>query len=839
MAVYQKKYSLNKLMSRTSLFMITCTMGVSSFQALGKDYFNLNALSHVDDFNIADLANLEQFSLSGNQLPGEYNVNIILNDSEIGVSSIDFVLNDEHQLVPVLTKQMLDDWGVNSEAVPTLRNLPDDAKLIGIANYIEFATTQFLFAKQVLKISIPQIALKTDIRGSIDPALFDQGISAITLNYDFNGARSWHDNRGPQDNKFLSLRSGVNLGAWRVRNYSTYQRSEKVTKWNSIQTYASRDIQSIKSQLVLGEATTAGDIFSGFQFTGIKLTSDESMLPYSLRGFAPVVRGFAQTNAKVTVRQNGSIIYQTYVAPGPFELTDLYPTSFSGNLDVSVEEENGSEQSFVVPFSSLAIMQREGGIRYSATIGQYRPVDTGKKPNFLEGSLIYGLPWDTTLYGGSILSRDYQSYALGIGFNLGNLGAISFDSKHAFTTFDFVENKQRGQAYRLQYSKTVQNTNSTIALEAYKYSSRGFYDFAEANEKTYTNFNTDLNRRSRYQINFSQSLAQYGSFYISAYQQDYWRTKEKKRNLSAGYNLVINNISYGLSYGYIDSKLNNSHSHQVSFRLNIPLGAWLSTNNYLTSSISYAGHGKASVQGGISGNALNNNLMYSVQQSYEKQNHYTGGNATIGYQGSSGFANLGYAYTKNSERLDYGVQGGIVIHPYGVTLSQSLNDTIALVIAPGASNVALQNTQGVETNAFGHAVKPYITPYTENKIILNIDHLGDDVDIINNNRTVIPTKGAVTLAKFDTHIGYRVLFTLNLHGKPLPFGTIVTLTDSQSQSSGIVGDNGEVYLSGMPEQGNITAQWGKDTAQMCKADYQLPSDILHQSIKLMTIECTQ
>ncbi|WP_392564012.1 fimbria/pilus outer membrane usher protein [Orbus wheelerorum] len=836
--VFKGKYRLNKLASYIALLMTVSVIEFNSSRVYAKDYFNPNALSDIDGVDLADLQSLDPFSTSGAQLPGEYNVNVIVNDRTIGVIKLDFVRNDEGQLEPVLTKQMLTEWGVKTNVIPSLKELNAGAKLEGINHYIEFASSQFIFSQQILKISIPQIALNADIRGNIDPALFDQGMPAFILNYDLTGARSWYKNSDYQDNQFLSLRSGINLGAWRLRNYATYEHSDNSSKWSSINTYLERDIQPLNSQLSLGEVTTDGDIFNGFQFKGVKVSSDEGMLPYSLRGFAPVVRGFAQGNAKVTVRQNGAVIYQTYVSAGPFVFNDLYPTSYSGNLDVTVEEENGSSQSFVVPFASLAIMQREGSIKYSATVGKYRSEsDNGKTPHFMEGTIIYGLPWNTTIYGGALLSSDYQSYALGVGFNLGSLGAISFDGKYASTQFDFERDKQTGQAYRLQYSKTLQETHSTISLDAYRYSSKGFYDFSEANENTDITSRNSSNKRSRYQLNLSQSLASYGSFYVNAYQQDYWHSSGKDRNITAGYNVVSNGISYGLSYGYTDSTRNNNTSHQVTFRVNIPLGEWLSTRNYLTSSVSYAGQGKTTAQTGISGNALDNNLTYSVQQSYVQQNHYVGGNASVGYQGSNGNVNMGYAYTQNSQRFNYGWQGAVVAHPYGVTLSQTVGDTIALVAAPGASDVSLQNTQGVKTNYWGYAVKPYLTPYAENKIALNASELAENVDIINNSVTVIPTKGAVVLAKMNTRIGYRILMTLSLNGKALPFGSSVTLSDGESNS--IVGDNGEVYLSGMPESGSLIAKWGNKAEQMCHVNYQLPDDAGEDSIKFITAQCTQ
>ncbi len=90
------------------------------------------------------------------------------------------------------------------------------------------------------------------------------------------------------------------------------------------------------------------------------------------RSFAPVIRGTANSNARVTVSQNGNVIYQTTVAPGPFEISDLNSSSLSGDLYVTVREADGTTHSFVQGFSSVAVMQREGQLRYGLTAGRYR-----------------------------------------------------------------------------------------------------------------------------------------------------------------------------------------------------------------------------------------------------------------------------------------------------------------------------------------------------------------------------------------------------------------------------------------------------------------------------------
>lgn len=110
------------------------------------------------------------------------------------------------------------------------------------------------------------------------------------------------------------------------------------------------------------------------------------MLPDSLKGFAPTVRGIAKSNAVVTIKQNGYVIYQTYVSPGAFAINDLYPTSSSGDLQVTVKESDGSENTFTVPYSAVPLLQREGRLKYALTAGKYRSTnDDQDEVNFARG----------------------------------------------------------------------------------------------------------------------------------------------------------------------------------------------------------------------------------------------------------------------------------------------------------------------------------------------------------------------------------------------------------------------------------------------------------------------
>ncbi|MCV5626677.1 fimbria/pilus outer membrane usher protein, partial [Escherichia coli] len=75
------------------------------------------------------------------------------------------------------------------------------------------------------------------------------------------------------------------------------------------------------------------------------------MLPDSMQNFTPLVQSVAQSNALITVSQNGYIIYQKEVPPGPFTIADLQLSGSGSDLDVSIKEADGSVRSFLVPYS--------------------------------------------------------------------------------------------------------------------------------------------------------------------------------------------------------------------------------------------------------------------------------------------------------------------------------------------------------------------------------------------------------------------------------------------------------------------------------------------------------
>lgn len=296
--------------------------------------------------------------------------------------------DNSRELVPCLTREQLAAMGLNTAAVSGMNVLAADA-CVPLTEMIPDATTRLDVGQQRLHLTIPQAFMGNQARGYIPPERWDHGITAGILNYNFTGNNVQNDVGGSSNYAYLNLQSGLNLGAWRLRDNTTWSyssggsSSSNENKWQHVNTWLERDITPLRSRLTLGDSYTNGDVFDGINFRGAQLASDDNMLPDSQKGFAPVIHGIARGTAQVSIKQNGYEIYHSTVPPGPFSISDLYAAGNGGDLQVTIKEADGSSQNFTVPYSSVPVLQREGHTRYAVTAGEYRSGnDQQEEPTF-------------------------------------------------------------------------------------------------------------------------------------------------------------------------------------------------------------------------------------------------------------------------------------------------------------------------------------------------------------------------------------------------------------------------------------------------------------------------
>lgn len=806
------------------------------------DYFDPELLSLGTGTSDVDLS---AFSQAGGMAEGTYPVTVYVNQREAVSRDVQFSKNTQGNVMPQLTPEMLGALGVNVGQLPAFKGLPEDQPVADLSALIPQSTVKFDLSHLRLDLSIPQVAMQAGQDSQSDPAQWDDGIPAMLFNYNLSAGRneqSINSDTRTSNNLFANVQTGANLGAWRLRSTLTHSHSDADSSSNSSDstrfsnTYLSRDIRDWRSRVTMGETSTGSDVLDGVPFRGVQLSSSEQMMPSRLRGFAPQVSGVASSNARVTVRQNGYVVYETYVAPGPFEIKDLYQAGTSGDLDVAVTEADGSVHSFVVPYSSLPVMLRPGAIKYEATAGRYNGGNTqgSRESDFVMTTLIYGLPKNLTLYGGLLASQNYSALSMGTGVSMGDLGAVSADGTFSSTRLEH-EDRQAGSSWRVRYSKSLLTTGTSFDLTALRYSTRNYYSFAEYNSIGYS-AREDVSpwvmsrRRSSFQTQVSQQLGNLGSVSLRASRDDYWGSTKTLTSLSAGYNGSYHSVSYGLYYTVDRMKGHGDwpENRQVSFNVNVPFSIFTAApalqNAYATSQITHDNHGRTQNQAGLSGSTSDGKVSYSAMQGWGNQDQVSNSTLNLGYQGSKGNVAAGYGYSNDMRSMNLNMSGGAIVHSEGVTLSRSLGSSVALVSAPGAQDVSLSNGSG-KTDSRGFAVVPYLSDYSRNSIGLDPSTLPDNVDLPQNQQTVYPTNGAVVKANFATRIGYQVLMTLTRAGGAgvVPFGATASLAEKAGgeEITGIVGDNGQVYLTGLPQKGQLSVSWGKGSDKQCRVSYNL------------------
>ncbi|MFM0250159.1 fimbria/pilus outer membrane usher protein [Paraburkholderia sediminicola] len=800
----------------------------------------------------AQTVDVSRFSRGNSVQPGVYAVDLWVNNLRVARQDVRFVVTADGQSARAcFSHKMLEALGVDFAKVSAATGAklpvhapadatgtaPKDAhsaegasdianadECVDLAATVPEATVDFDFSEQKLTLSVPQKYMRNAARGYVPPDMWQQGVNAGFLSYN---ASTYHTaGSGMQSTQsYLGLNAGVNVGSWHFRHQSSITSATgQATQFANIATYVQHDLTALKSQVTLGDGNTTGDVFDSVSFRGAQIATDDRMLPESLRGYAPVVRGTAETNARVTVKQNNQVIYETSVSPGPFEINDLYATGYGGNLDVTVTEADGRTKTFTVPYASVAQSLRPGTTRFSVTAGQLRDDSLETKPNFAQFTLQRGLTNMVTAYGGGVVANGYMAADVGAALNT-KYGAFSADVTGAQTQVP-GQSAMRGTSLRIGYSKFIDPTNTNISVAAYRYSTAGFMNLSDAASVRDLamrggDTNSVYRQRNRFQVSINQNFKDHGTVFLSASSQQYWNHDGSDTFYQAGYTNSYKYGTYSITAGRTRNS-NGSMSNQYMVSTTIPLGhsqhaPMMSTN------LSSSG-GSTNLQANVSGS-----LGDANQYSYNAYGSYGAGSGTTSSNtGVSGAWRAQYAQMTasasagaGSSQVSAGISGSIVAHPGGVTLSQTVGDTFGIVEAPGAEGAGVSSASGVKINSRGYAVVPYLTPYGMNTVDIDPKGSSTDVEFESTSEQAVPRLGSVVMLKYKTVTGRAALVRAPMLGdKALPFG--VDVVDESGRTVGVVAQDSRIFARGLEDKGSLLVKWGAAAAEQCKIDYVLP-----------------
>lgn len=772
---------------------------------------------------------LSRFAYENPILAGSYSSDTYVNGRWQG--SHDYVFRnvaDKTNAETCFSMTFLEQIGIDTSLLhPSALNgqLPTPDTCLTMTQWLPSATAQFDSSTFRMDINVPQAFMHRNARGYVNPKVWDHGITAGKVTYNFNAYQSEMTSAGSktrQQAAYLSLNTGFNAGDWQFRHDSSLSwQNHKGAHWQKTATYARYPVQRLRGQLTLGDSYTSGELFDSVGFRGLQLATDDRMLPDSLNGYAPIIRGAADTNALVEVYQNGQLIYQTNVSQGPFIIEDLYPTGYGGDLQVIINEANGQKRSFRVPYASISQMLRPGIGRYNITVGQVRNLSNiDYHPNIIQATFQRGLTNTLTGYTGAVVSEEYSAILGGAGIST-PIGAFSLDIIESNARFLHNEN-MTGQSYKLGYNKYVPSTNTSFTFAAYRYSTSGYMSLnnsflAHDYDRRRQSIDDIARQRNELQISLSQGLAEgWGSLYLSSSISDYWNQSNRTKEYQVGYNNSIGNISYSLSALRTRDSLSEANTHYY-VTASMPIGNGGSSTS-INTTLSYNEDQYESSQVGLNGTAgRDGEYSYAVTASDYRSGGQTG---AINGQYNSRYSNLNASYSqgRNYHQASVGASGTIVAHSQGLTLTPQRGDTVALIEAPGATGAIVGNTSGVRINNSGYAVLPYVTPYRLNTITLDPRDMSNDVELQTTTRQVAPYAGAIVKINYPTLTGTPMLIKVHrVNGEKLPFGTAVV--DGQNQNIGIVGQGSRVFLRSSKTHDRLSARWGDGNNETCTFEF--------------------
>ncbi|AXF24654.1 usher CupC3 [Burkholderia pyrrocinia] len=810
-------------------------IGASCLAMLG---LVLPAQGHAMEFNESFLrkgegpVELRYFEKGSSVLPGSYDVYVYLNRTLLKRHHIVFRADADGAVKPVVTLGLLRAVGVDVarlEKDGRIASGADDATVVDLASVADGAAVDFESNTLSLNISFPQKYVARTSRGYVDPSLWDDGIPALYSDYQVNYSRN--DGHGySSEYYFVGLRSGFNAGGWRFRNESTLTGTTGAgSRFSSNRSFVERDIRRLRSKVAAGELYTSGEIFDSVRFVGAQIGTDLGMLPDSEVGFAPTVRGIAESNAVVEVRQNGYVIYSTPVPPGAFEITDIYPSGSNGDLEIKITEADGRVRRFTQPYSYLPVMVRRGSLRYAFAAGQYR-VPGQSSPKFSQGTLVYGLSDNFTGYGGILAAQNYMAANVGVGVNT-PFGGVSLDVTNSRSRTS--AGTRQGQSVRFLYSKTLYPTNTTFTMVGYRYSTDGYRTLSQHVEDTDRSYGPRIMRqKSRLDVNINQPLAS-GSMFLGVGDTTYWNGEGRSRRLQVGYSNSYKNVSYNIAASRIqESGPFGRPETQFNVSVSIPLGKVSNTHRVYANAVSSTG-GDFNMQTGVSG-FLNesNTLSYGVQAGYSRNGGGSGG-VSAGWDTPNAKLTGNFNQDRSGRHLDVGAAGSVVVHGGGITTGQPLGETFAVVEVPKVRDVTFGGSQTVRTDRRGYAVLPYLQPYRQNWLSIDPSSIGTETEITDNARMVVPTRGAIVKTRFEAESGRRVQFELSLdEGGKIPFGA--QAYDAQGKTLGMVDNQSRLLVFGIEDQGSIDVRWGD---KRCTIGYTLKPQNKELAYERQAVSC--
>lgn len=755
-------------------------------------------------------------ALNGNYGPGRYLVDLSLNGKDIGKRILDVTPQDSEALC--LTDAWLTGAGVYVSA-DYFREGYDATRQCYVLTKAPSAKVDFDVSTQSLALSIPQQGL-VKMPENVE---WDYGTDAFRVNYNTNANTGRHNTSA-----FGSADLKANVGRWVVSSSATASTGDGGDNEATINMFtATRAIRSLSADLAVGKTSTGDNLLGSTGTYGVSLSRNNSMKPGNL-GYTPVFSGIADGPSRVTLTQNGRMLYSEMVPAGPFSITDV-PLYTSGDVTMTVTGDDGREQKQVFPLSVMSGQLSLGEYEFSVAAGMPDD-DSDLEGGVFAASYGYGLD-GLTLRAGGVFNRDWQGASAGTVLGLGYLGAVSADG--AYATAKYRDGSRSGNKVQLAWNKQLALTGTGLRVswsrQSAEYEDMSSFDPTEL----WGQENHGRRIKNEWNAGISQPVGGLFSLSVSGWQRSYYPASTTGSYRYAGDNGRDTGITgtlstqikgVSLSLGWSGSR-NTQGENNWSASASVSVPFTLFDRKYSSStSVSTGKDGGTGFSTGVSG-SLNDRFSYG----------FGGGRDSGG--GGTGYLNASYsgdrAYLSGTMNHSTGsgtsgsvsASGSVLAVPAArdVMFSRNSSDTVAVVNVKDTPGVRVTSGDG-QTNGDGNLVVS-LNSYDWNTVTIDAGTLPLNTELATTSMKVVPTDSAVVWMPFDALKVHRYLLQVKQrNGEFVPGGTWAR--DSKNTPLGFVANNGVLMINAVDRPGDITLG-------QCR----IPAAKLQETEKLQEITC--
>lgn len=773
-----KNKKRNLLLSFVTFSIVEC-ITFFAFDVVASEEFDMSFLHGGSQLDASAL-------LNGKIIPGRYLVDLKLNGDKLGRHTLNVTKEEKEELC--FSEAWLTNAGIFFSK-EYFKSVYDNSRQCYVLNQDENSQVELDIASQTLTLSIPQLGIE-NAPSNIE---WDYGVPAIRVNYDVNANKSY-----AEVSKFASAALKANVGKWIVDgNASALDGGADIAVLTG-----TRALPSWQADLIVGKTMAGDNLLGSTSILGSTLRSSNSMSASDI-GYAPVFTGIAKSQARVTLRQNNSVIYSEFMPPGPFAIRDVKLLS-SGTVEMSVTEQNGEVHTQLFPLTVVSGMMSAGSSEYTLAAGRIDAADTDDGLSGNIASLAYGYGLDhLTLNTGMVLHSQYQGVSAGLVTSLGDWGGVALESAVSRAEYE-QQTAREGAKTKLTYSKKLGASNLHASL-----SRTLSQDFVALDSFSPTAFVGDSigstgTSRDEFNIGVSRPISQHLLLSVSGYRRNYWQSRavDSGVTVSLGAQIKGVNLSLGATQSISEGVKSRDLAMSASLSLSMPLSL-LDRPATVFGTVSQGTGGELNINSGIS-SSFNERTRYTINagQSLGGDTDVSLGGTYAGDRANLA-VNLGKSETATTGNIS--ARGSMLALPTKkvVTLSPTVSDTVAVVNIEDTPGVRMQNG-GAQTDSQGIVVIP-LKAYQQNVLTVDAATLPSEVEMGNTSVRITPASQAVTWSQMDAiEVRRYILQVRQADGKFVPSGTWAY--DQAGTPQGFISHNGVLMINSIEALGSLTME---------------------------------